>query len=166
MHFVVNDYSITQPQTFDCGGSYPNCKCPPECPTPTAYHSAETDDKSRFLAIPAKPVRNYDIYEVGISKLKDKKDTVISHYRILDHGNYFALEPSLKLYGKDSLLSSYTFGSQTYTDVIFHERDTTAELRPVPIWNLFFVLKSYYSIEHGVLSFFDLKTNSWFYRKP
>jgi hypothetical protein len=47
-----------------------------------------------------------------------------------------------------------------------HQVDTTARPFGNPIYNVYFVWKSYYNKEFGVIAFYDLHTGSLFYRKP
>lgn len=98
---------------------------------------------------------------------KNDTDPIASKWSMafFDKVNKLIVAPSLKLVNGDSLVTTFTAGSRTYSNVIFHWSDTTLSQTPNPIYNMHFVWTSYYTKGHGIVAFYDLKTRSLFYRQ-
>jgi hypothetical protein len=160
IRFVVSRSELSVSKNLDCGkDGLGGCNCP-DCPEPTGESAAISSDTSR-----KKGKLVYNSVGVGIRQHKTNKDSVFLTYTIFDHGNSLVIHPTLQYKNTDSLLSTYTVGNHTYTNVVVHQTDTNARSNPNPIYNKTFVWKSYYNQEYGVIAFYDLATQSFFYRK-
>jgi hypothetical protein len=166
IQFTTSRYEVSEVKEQHCGpDGFGGCKCS-DCPEPFSEVHAETSDSSRKIVNAqgqtAKIVRYLNI---GIRKPNEKGDSVFLSYSIFDNNNSMAIGPSVIINSKDSLLPSITIGNRTYSNVITHEVDTLAKPYANPIYNVYFVWKSYYNKEFGIIAFYDLKTRSLFYRK-
>jgi len=166
IQFTVSRYGVSEVKELHCGpDGFGGCHCP-ECPEPSSGLHAETSDTSRkivdALGQTAKIVRYLNI---EIRKPNEKNDSVFLSYSVFDNNNSMPVGPSVIINNKDSLLPSFTIGNHTYLNVITHEVDTLAKPYGNPIYNVYFVWKSYYNKEFGIIAFYDLKTRSLFYRK-
>jgi hypothetical protein len=164
--FNISQYNLGLPSIIDCGQSRGSgCRCA-ECPDPISSTSGTTTDLSRsIVTTTGQTVRTFNAISTAIT-LRDSSDTAYVSYTVFDHSNKFAIAPGVTLNTRDSLLPSYTVGNVTYPNVIVHEVDTLATPYGNPIYNVYFVWKSWYNKDHGVIAFYDLKTRSLFYRKP
>jgi hypothetical protein len=165
--FKVERFESGPSLILECGpDGLLGCKCP-DCPEPNADAFARTKDTSRKITTAqGQTVMVFDGLYTHILKPDNKKDSVFLTYHVFDHRNTIAISPSIRLNSKDSLIAAFTVGNTTYANVIVHETDTTAKPYANPIYNVYFVWKSYYNKQYGVIAFHDLKTGSLFYRQP
>ena len=142
------------------------CKCD-GCENIFASNSTETNDTSRKIVDAfGRTIQYFKYMNNEMNIVYPDSNNILLKYTILDQRNSFTISPALKINSGDSLLTSIVLGGKTYTDVIMHQVDTTLILSSNPIYNVYFVWKSYYTKQYGVVGFFDLKTHSLFYRKP
>lgn len=140
------------------------CNCPTCITIASSSHAATTDTTWRVNTTDS---TWYDYKELFIEvlKLDEYNDSMILNYSILDQHNTFSIGPSIAVRGNDSILPSFTVNSETYFNVIVHQTDTLI-IHQNPIHDIDFVFKSYYNKEYGIIAFYELKTQSLFYRKP
>jgi hypothetical protein len=137
---------------------YGGCGCP-GCGAAFLDTKAITNDTTRNgTNIQGQRFYANELY-TRIEKIYPDSNLVALNYTILYHQNRIFIGPNFGLHDfNDSILPTFTIGGNTYSNVVVHETDTTA--------NYMFVWKSYYSKEFGIVAFFDRKTQSLFYRKP
>jgi hypothetical protein len=158
--FVVNKYELSTTKTLDCGpNGLGGSKCP-TCPQRYSSVNASSQDTSR-----QKGKIIYRNLNSSVGKREGKNDSVYLSYYVFDHSNDLTISPSLIPNSTDSILPTFSAGGRTYSNVIVHQVDTTATPYSNPIYNVYFVWKSYYNKEFGVIAFYDLKTRTFFYRK-
>jgi hypothetical protein len=167
LSFVITSEDYTQPRTIDCGpDGLGGCKCP-ECASPSArIYGTTTDTTHRIVGANGHVLRNYNSLSSSVIQDHHIGDSIFLDYNVLDHSNNFLVKPNFATLNGDTLFSAYQLNGINYSDVIVHHRDTTLEMVPNPIYNVFFVLTTYYSKSNGVVAFYDLKTQAMFYRKP
>jgi hypothetical protein len=168
IQFTVNRYEVSAPITeVPChADSYGGCHCA-DCPNLSNEVFGETTDTSRRIVNAAgqstKVLNN--TLSIYVRQVDDYGKAVHVNYTICDHFNELPIYPSVTPDKGDSLLPSFAAGNHTYSNVITHQVDTTVKRYGNPIYNVYYVWKSYYNKEYGVIAFYDLKTNSFFYRK-
>ena len=172
MSFQVKFREITESKITECG---PNgllgCSCV-GCGDISGFYGAFTKDSSRFQTDSLGKILPAHINLGSGIRILEKNyldiDTVRLRYGILDHENTITINPVLKLYSNDSLLSNFSVGGNNYNNVIMHKTDTTktpqAYLYVPRLKFKFYVTKSYFNKEKGIIAFFDNFTNSLFYR--
>jgi hypothetical protein len=166
IQFTVTRYVVSEVKEQHCTPDhFGGCHCA-DCPEPSSDVHAETSDTSRKIVDAQGRTIKIDNYlNIGIGKPSEKSDSVFLSYSVFDNNNSMPVGPSVIINGKDSLLASFTIGNHTYSNVIKHEVDTLAKPYRNPSYNVYFVWKSYYNKEFGIIAFYDLKTRSLFYRK-
>jgi len=167
IQFTISRYALSEPKEQHCGpDGYGGCHCA-ECPDPSSEVFGETADTSRQILNAlgqSTGTLNNTLY-IYVNQPENKKDSVFLTYLICDHGNTMPIGPAVVINKKDSLLPSFIAGNRTYSEVITHEVDTTVMRYANPIYNVYYVWKSWYNKEYGIIAFYDLKTRSFFYRK-
>jgi hypothetical protein len=164
--FTVSDRKISESYIIECGRSeLGGCYCH-DCAIQPSYFYATTSDNTWHVSDSlGNTILTYNSLYTNITQPDPDYDKVKAQYAILDQTNEITIGPAYTVTGDDILLPSLTLGGVTYNNVIVHESDT-AIISPNPAYNVHFVFKSYYNKEYGVFAFYDLKTQSLFYRKP
>ena len=163
--FTVSNLSKSEDYERSCFRGEIGCTCPSCDQTATAYeHGYTTDSSMQIVNTQGMPVRTYNEISVSIDSVE--RGGYDLGYRIFDLSAGFSISPTFNLLiNNDILIDSLTLGNHTYTDVVVHQVDTTATISQNPIFNVYFVWKTYYSKQFGVVGFHDLKTHTLFYRK-
>ena len=181
--FKVANKGTTESKIVDCKGSGLDCNCS-VCEYPTGSYYELTRDSSRIQIDSLG--RIYRVHDYSTIQVKSEYDRgnkteassistspYILNYTILDHENSFQISPSLVLKPGDSLLSNYNIGGKNYSNVIVHQTDTSVAPYPYsyqpqvyyPHFKYkFYITKSYFAKDYGVIAFYDNLTQSLFYR--
>ena len=176
--FNVVSKITTEGKIKDCKGSSLGCNCS-VCEYPFGGYYELTRDSSRKQIDSLGNiyrVHNYNGVSIKYSFDSGNKydpslnsnDPYNLSYTIFDQENIIQIHPNLILNTGDSLLSNYNIGGNNYNNVIVHKTDTTktpqAYLFVPRLKYKFYVTKSYFNKEKGIIAFFDNLTNSLFYR--
>lgn len=154
LSFGVNYHDISSSVTNCYSMNEYGCKCN-ECPIPMISIRATCKDTSRSVTVQGTTFP-YSTLKALVAKYQTQTDTVELIYGIFDHSNSIKIGPQLQINSGDSLLTTFVAGNVSYNNVIFHEVDTTTTAG--------YIWKTYYSKGHGLIAFYDLFTNSLFYR--
>ena len=161
--FILKKVSLTAEQTYECfGNGLAGCRCH-ECEFGRGYIKAETEDTSYKTTSSWGTTTYFQDIFISIDNNHKVEDSVKLYYSILDQGSYVYISPMSKVKNGDSLFSSLTINNLIYYNVVLHQIDTS--IPPNPLYGVYFVWKLYYNKEFGIIAFFDLKTNSLFYRE-
>jgi hypothetical protein len=169
--FGVVQLEIPVDHIADCYPSFGGCKCE-SC----AYSSAITgyisyvtaDTMRRTFDTSGNVAQDFRIMSTNILQT-DSNSVAILKYDIFDLENTVQVDAGIRYLPThgDSLLSSFTIGPRTYSNVIVHQADTTINNPQIynPPYNVFFIYKTWFNKEYGIVAFYDLVTQSLYYRE-
>ena len=149
INFVTKVVKISSECSVDCFSQYSS--------SPKIYSTFETTDTSRKIFINGQQrIVTYNQNEIAVNL--ESSNYVLVSYFVFDQANQYIIFPTFQYSAGYSVLPTFTAGSISYSDVLVHQTDTTN------LNGKFFVWKSYYNKEKGIIGFEDKKTNSFFYR--
>ena len=166
--FKVINYDIAVTKNVDCHPESLGCYCPNCAEETSAYNAVTTDTSWALIDSLGNTLRTYQYMGARVLEYGNFPDASHSFsYGVFDHSNIIGIDSNfnIKLSGNDSLLSNFTIGARTYTNVVVHETDTASPPHYPHLLYRYFVIKSYYNKEYGVIAFYDLLTQSLFYRE-
>ncbi|MBW6483699.1 MAG: hypothetical protein K0B10_11650 [Vicingaceae bacterium] len=141
-----------------------------------SYYDCDTRLFGILFMTPDTSRTNYDttgtvIYNISNEFRFSIVDEIVERVRadafltIFDARIEYQVYPNVKYNPEDTLLTTFTAGSTTYNNVLVHHIDTQTVYRGRYIIKPF-VQRVYYNHELGLIAFYDIETNSIFYRKP
>lgn len=159
----------TAPHTNPCGpDGLGGCKCVDCKYTDASSYGSTTDSSWSLIDSLGHVIHTFNGLSLSINF--GYTDSIFysgaAIYKILDHIGAIPIDQGAALYGNDSLVTSVTLGTRTFDSVYIHHTDTTVP--PAHHYphtqDKYFVITSYFTKKYGIVGFYDLRTQSLFYR--
>jgi hypothetical protein len=160
--------------TEKCFSSYGSCICH-ECQAPLGAFESNNADTTRkqldslgnFLWMDRKFNISIETTTYTDTTTKRNYDTTKLYYYVMGNKTSFIVDPIFKINALDSLITNFSAGGISYNNVIKHVTDTSINLYPSSYFRYrykYYVTTSYFSINKGLIAFYDNLTQSLFYR--